>query len=274
MTRKRIREFLVSRRSFLGSSLALIGNLTFRRPLGALSILSQPLEPTEPIDYKWPQFLIHREEDELFLSLTAIGYKESRAHGQRYLRPVKNFTDSRLSFSLPPQHFAETAIGARQIPSHLPESVLTNLALVPSKESILVFRDGKRRTIHLTVAELLSWGNFELMLPDLNRVGSLYDLEIPRATLPLFTRIEMPWGIDLTPIAARRSITSNLKDRFVWDHNLIPTQDEWTELWSSALRNADDDNAPVSFELLSVRGFKRGATKGPALKKSRYRGWH
>jgi hypothetical protein len=175
---------------------------------------------------------------------------------------VKNFPDPRLSFSLPPQHFAETAIGARQIPSHLPESVLANLALVPSKESSLVFRDDKRRTIHLTVAELLSWGNFELMLPDLNRVGSLYDLEIPRETLPRFTRIEMPWGVDLTPIAVRRSITSKSEDRFVWDHNLIPTQDEWTELWSSVLRNADDGNAPVSFELLSVRGFKRGATKG------------
>src|SRR2546429_235609 len=54
----------------------------------------------------WPQYLIRRERDELFLQLTAVGYVEIHSSGYRSLSPIPSARELFLIFTFPPQHFA------------------------------------------------------------------------------------------------------------------------------------------------------------------------
>jgi hypothetical protein len=85
-------------------------------------------------------YLLRREEDELYLQLKAIGFREVRWLKHRWLQRITGFADPLLIFTLPPQHFAETAIGVRLIPAVVTEKQLGTITLLPSENSQIVFR--------------------------------------------------------------------------------------------------------------------------------------
>ena len=83
-----------------------------------------------------------------------------------------------------------------------------------------------------------------------------------------FTRIEMPWGIYLTPLgsygkaqATRGEGVATLTQSFLWEHSTKPNvSGKWAELWSTALQNSAGADSPNQFEVLGVRGFSRTVT--------------
>ena len=264
MTNRHSRLFRISRRAFLGSGLTAASHAAFpaffARLLGPIDQVGSP-------ESTWPQFRLSREEDELFLTVTAIGYRESASGGKRLLEPIKSEDECRLVFTLPPQHYAETAIGVKTIPAKIEEAILSSIALLPSRPSVLVFKVPRNYRLLLTLPSLLAWKDFELLLPDLDRTGSLYDLEIPEEALPRYTRIEMPWGIDLNPLGRYGSSdpagdVDHPATSFLWDHEIREQPGEWKELWNTAVRNSQSPEQPNQFELLSVRGFLRGVQRG------------
>src|SRR5262249_26069374 len=114
--------------------------------------------------------------------------------------------------------------------------------------------------------ELLDWQDFSLVLPDLDRIASPYDLSISPDEKNPVTRVEMPWGIYLAPAngagngveAANTRAARILK----WVQSPAPTSpDAWSELWNAGLVKAGVDPAPGSFEIVGVRGFKRDSTE-------------
>jgi hypothetical protein len=202
----------------------------------------------------WPEFLIKRETDELFLKVRAVGFRARP--GARRLEPLRWTSDHRLEFTLPPQHFAETTIGVSTIPDVFDDAVLRLISLSPSRESKLVFRV-PARAIALRVDKLLDWSSFDLLLPDVTKAGAPYDLEIPRSPDEAVSRIEMPWGIELAPadLGAALGFTGLVQSR---------AQGSWTELWSTALQAKDAAArlAPLQMEVFSVRGFTRTGQTG------------
>ena len=183
-----------SRRDFLGYVVAL--SVGTSAGLRSSVVLGQQL----PVSPPWPRYILRRPRDELFLKLTAIGYREAHASGSRWLAPLDNVRDRFLIFEFPPQHFAEIAIATdKVIPLVFDESKLAAIRLTPSDPSEVVFRVKSRHRIPLQLDTLLAWHQYELVLPDLARVGADYDLEIARTHSPPFTRIEIPWGIELSP---------------------------------------------------------------------------
>jgi hypothetical protein len=76
----------------------------------------------------------------------------------------------------------------------------------------VVFRISSRRRIPLRLENLLAWQEFELVLPDLESAGQKYDLEIPRSQSGLTTRIEMPWGIELSPASDTKPSSFTFSD--------------------------------------------------------------
>lgn len=258
-----LRSAIISRRTLIKSALALAGSAY----LSGCSKTAFPLQKQSA----WPHYLLRRPADELFFDLTAVGYREVRFLRHRHLELVKGFRDPKLIFRLPPQHFAETAIGVTTIPATLPNSVLALISLVPSRLSSIVFRVPDRKRIDLKLEELLAWNAFELVRPDLNSVSAPYDLTIPDTAEQSFTRIEMPWGIDLTPLGSYGKPTGDpagnmlVPPSFAWEHSTEPiVSGDWIELWTTALKNIEHRELPVEFEVLDVRGFQRDSTTGSA----------
>jgi hypothetical protein len=248
-------QFLISRRDLLKSGILFAGTVC----------LSGCFEGVTPSDDRWPTYILRRDIDELFLHLTAIGYRESGSWGRRRLVKVRGVADALLVFTLPPQHFAEVAIEAKSIPATMPEKLLSAIALYPSHQSRLVFRAPNRDRLDLKLNELLAWQTFELVLPDLNQAGSRYDLDVPdQQTL---TRIEMPWGVDLIPVGSYGPATISDRNtaRFLWAHSTEPNlSGNWAELWTTMLQNVQREDLPIPFEVLGVRGFQRESTTGSA----------
>jgi hypothetical protein len=196
----------ISRRAFLKSGITLAGSF----PVVTSFVGCWEPHNSTPTA---PRYILTREVDEIFLELAAIGYEEREHWGVRYLEPVKEFSSPHLIFKFPPQHFAETAIAIKDLPTSVPEAELSKIALFPSRPSKLVFRDPLRRRLRLTLNDLLDWKGFELSLPDLDWISTQdsYNLDVHNpeegpldtisqiVTEQAFTQIEMPWGICLTP---------------------------------------------------------------------------
>ncbi len=89
----------------------------------------------------WPRYFLRHQQDELFLELTAIGFREIRRFGQRWLTPRRQFPQPLLVFTFAPQHFAETAIATRNIPAVFQEDQLSKIELLAS------WRTGERRNV-------------------------------------------------------------------------------------------------------------------------------
>jgi hypothetical protein len=242
-----------SRRTFLGYVAALsFGTSAGLRPGVALG-QQLPLNPT------WPKYILRRPRDELFLKLTAIGYREAHASGSRWLAPLANVKDRYFVFEFPPQHFAEIAIATdKVIPLVFDESKLAGIRLTPSDPSEVVFRIKSRHRIPLRLDTLLAWHEYELVLPDLAKVGADYDLEIPRTHSPPSTRIEIPWGIELSPPA------DTVPSSFAFDDAVkIRSTGSWTELWTTSLkRKGAQVPKSISLEVLSIRGFDKKSLEG------------
>jgi len=209
----------------------------------------------------WPEYVLRRERDELFLKLKAVGFREFIFSGSRWLSPIKDVQERYFVFEFPPQHFAEIALATdKQIPYVFEESRLAQIQLTASAPSQIVFRVKRTAPVKLRLKNVLAWDEFELVLPDLDKVGSSYELEIGEAQEKPETRIELPWGIDLTP--AKDTVSSE----FTFDNPLdIKTAGTWTELWTTSLRHksaAYSDAIPM--EVLSVRGFDQKMVEGAA----------
>lgn len=204
----------------------------------------------------WPEFLIKRESDELFIRMRAIGFRAKR--GSKTLQPLRWTSDHLLEFTLPPQHFAERTIGDDEIPAVFAEKDLERISLTPSETSKLVFRV-PAKAIGLRVEELLDWTRFELLLPDVNNAGEKYDLEIPRSDEEAVSRIELPWGVELAPAPGGPPLGFTGSSR-------ARAGGGWTELWSTALQAQAPEARlrPVAMEIFSVRGFKRLGQTGSA----------
>jgi len=244
----------LSRRSFFSFALALSGAVPFLR-VGNARALDLPPPPGG-----WPEYYIRRSRDELLLRVTAVGYTESRA--QRILAPRSAASSRFLVFTLPPQHFAETALTPTEIPVSFDETALQNIKLLPSAPSRLVFRVPHRRALRLTADDLLAWHHFELVLPDLQTTGQKYDLEVDESGPVPSTRVEIPWGIQLSPAsdtAPRSSYTFT-------DPLLVRTEGQWAELWTTGLTTKRPSGAArsIPMEVLSARGFERTGTTGTA----------
>lgn len=255
------RPALISRREILKSGIVVAGSII-------LSSCDKP-KSSETVGPQSPSYILSRDVDELFFEVRAVGYQEVGSFRRRRLERIKGFANPLLVFKLPPQHFAETVIGVSRLPLTLPENVLSAITLYPSRPSTLVFRVPDRQRIELNLDELLAWDTFELVLPDLNRAGSLYDLDVPDIDGQPFTRIEMPWGIDLTPLGVygmpAAGIEANPVASFLWKHSIEPiSSGDWTELWTTALQNSQRPDLPNQFEVLGVRGFQRDSTTGSA----------
>ena len=256
------RRGLISRRAFLKNGVLTVGATTL---LGGQEIVT-----ADDLHSPWPRYVLRREVDELFLELTAVGYRETQ-FPHRSLRPVKGFKDPYLVFTLPAQHFAETTLNVSKLPTSVSDESLSAIALVPSMKARLVFKPVREKNIRLTLEELLAWQNLLLVSPDLDTVGAKYDLGVADDAAHPFTRIEMPWGIELAPLgiyvsAADTSAKKQLQ-HFRWEHSIDPkVSDGWAELWSTALENDSHTNPQTFFEVLAVRGFTRGKQTGDVEK--------
>lgn len=202
----------------------------------------------------WPKFLVRREIDEVYLKMRAIGFHAKA--GSRKLKPVRGAPDYLLEFTLPPQHFAERTIIAEMIPEVFKAVDLDQISLTPSAPSTLVFRV-PAESIDLEIEELLDWARFELITPDARKWGADYDLEIPRAPDQWISRVEIPFGIELSPLNGGPRLTFSGSTR----PNSSP---RWTELWSTALQTVARESRrfPLRMEIFSVRGFQRAGQTG------------
>ena len=250
MTKFRGRRDLrpVSRRDFVKGALA--------GSVGVATHATGIIAATPP---RWPEYVIRRELNELFIRVTAVGYAETPTG---YLKPHQSTRDRFLVFTLPPQHFAETALTPTEIPVVLDESALAAIQLSASAASKLVFRTPRWRWLRLAWDELLAWHEFELLVPDLSATGQKYDLEVSEALPRLSTRIEIPWGVQLSPSVSGAAAQS--KYAFTNPARLRITG-AWTELWTTALEQrsrADGAAQPLAMEVLSARGFERTGTTG------------
>lgn len=255
---------MITRRDLLKRSLIFGGSAPLIRSIQTGSEIAAGAAPLA-----WPTYVLSRESDELYLELVAVGYRELRfLLKPNCLAPVPSVVDPLLVFRLPPQHYAETAIQTTRLPSSIEERVLNKIKVIPSALTALVFRVPNRHRVGLTLKELLAWQDFELVLPDLNAVGDPYDLAVTSIGSHTFTQIELPWGIDLTPIgqygpAKPVPATESAPATFLFEQDIGPrVAGEWTELWTAGLYNSARREDPLSVEVLGVRGFVRGATTG------------
>jgi hypothetical protein len=224
-----------------------------------LGLVAQKLSATESgPESAWPQYLLRRSRDELYIRLTAVGFRENRFLGCRSLVPTGGKSDQYLVFTLPPQHFAETAIGVTEIPTVFTEDQLRTIQLTPSAPSDIVFRVKNPRHIKLTLSELLDWQQFTLVLPDLRGSAEFYDLDVPDSTSAPFTRLEIPWGINLSPA------TDKADSAFTFTRTTeIRSSDSWLELWTTSLAHtANGPTQPIDLEVLAVRGFNKTGQSG------------
>ena len=243
----------LSRRQFISFTIASAG----------LSLVSSSEENVGKSP--WPRYFLARPQDELFIQLTARGFKETHFFGYRWLEPVSGFPDPSLVFLFPPQHLAESAI--QPIPTILTDSQLAQISVLPSNPSQLVFRVPRSR-LSLTLADLLAWDRFELLLPSLDDSAPSYVLEVPQDADHPVSRVEMPWGVELTPAiksASRAGSSGAPQSVYRWKHSLSPQgRSGWNVLWTTALERAD--GAQNAMEVLSVRGFEQTTITGSAEK--------
>ncbi|HEY4773058.1 MAG TPA: hypothetical protein VIH50_08515, partial [Steroidobacteraceae bacterium] len=117
----------------------------------------------------------------------------------------------------------------------------------------------------LRLADLLDWDRFELLLPSLDDAAPRYVLEVPEDATHPVTRVEMPWGVELTPATPNASIQigGTTTPLYRWQHSISPqTQNGWNVLWTTALQRAD--GAEDELEVFSVRGFVQTSIAGTA----------
>ncbi len=216
----------------------------------------QLVAPPKPDSRGWPRFFLRRQQDELFVELVAVGFREFDRLGRRQLRPVEGHPQPLFIFTFAPQHFAETAIATTTIPPVFGEDQLGKIELLASKPSRLVFRV-PARWYRLDLGTLLDWTDFELVLPDLDQVAARYDLDFVEPADRPVTRVEMPWGIELTPLE-KKAGEEAIPHR--WHHTLDPqTSGHWNVLWTTSLVG---QTPRTEFEVLGVRGFRRGSLTG------------
>lgn len=240
------------------------GGLTRRAFLGYSAAASVPLVASVvTVSYEmagggkpsdgWPEFLIRREADEVFLKVRAVGFKLKG--NARRITPVAWADEYALEFELPPQHFLETALTYQTIPAIVSEADLAGISLKPSLPSLLRFRV-PRQPLRLDPQTLLDWSKFELIAPNPTAAGLPYDLEIPRVDREAFSRIELPWGMELAPAPGQQVEASGAP--------LARSAAGWTELWSTAIQAVRPENRsiPINMEIFSVRGFTRIGTTG------------
>ena len=241
-------RFEVSRRAFLKAS----GALTSATFFGCTESMRRP-ETVPEIHSTVRKYVLRRDADELFLELTTVGFREVRLLGFRWLQPIHGIEHPLLIFNFPPQHFAETTIPTAKIPAFVEEAQIATISLLPSRDSQIIFRVPKQERICLDVRDLLDWSAFDLVLPNLDDPALAYVLDVPRDENNPTTRIELPWGIELTPLGM---------DGACWQHPLTPNRSgEWIELWSTALRGPFSDE-PRPFEVFSVYGFVKTSESG------------
>ncbi|QXQ06945.1 hypothetical protein KX816_02460 [Sphingosinicellaceae bacterium] len=201
----------------------------------------------------WPEFTVRRDIDEAFLKVRAIGF---RLHpGSRRLTPLNFASDYLLEFTLPPQHYAETALNYPSIPDVVSEAELASVRLVSGTHSTLVFRVPSK-SLRLRASELLDWDNFEFLAPDPAGAAQDYELEVPRSIRDTFSRIDLPSGIELAPATNEKLGASGAPQ---------PRRSgSWVELWSTHIRAALPAHraSPIKMEIYSVSGFKRVSTTG------------
>ncbi len=135
---------LISRRDLLKSTVVLAASAPLTACFGrGARIITRPDNPET-----WPSYVLRRDVDELYVELLAIGYRERNVLGRRFLQRIAEARDAFLVFTMPPQHFIETAIPVAGIPASMAEAKLSTIALLPSQPSTLVFRvpdSGSRR---------------------------------------------------------------------------------------------------------------------------------
>ena len=242
----------IGRRGFLRASIALI---TLPTMVGCAT--SPPPAPA-PGERPWPRYRLRRDCDDLYVELTAIGYEERRFLSHRWLH--KSRSDARLVFRFPPQHYAERAVAnVGQNLSVVPEPQLSAIDIVASEPAEIVLMDGRDR-IAATLEALLDWSQARTVLPNLSTLPS-YTLSAPQAP-GAATRIELPWGIELTPLA-RDAVDASLSSaNVVWSLPARPTKGEWAEIWTASLADNGSGGQGTSFEVFSVRGFENQGASG------------
>lgn len=205
----------------------------------------------------WPRYRIRRAADDLYMEVTAFGYEERRFLADRWL--YKTLHDARLIFRLPPQHYAERAIAnAGQDVSVIGEAQLSAIDLVASAPAEIVLLDSRER-IAATLDALLDWSRARTVLPDL-AILPPYTLSAV-APSGATTRIELPWGIELTPVARDPSNPSLTASGVTWELPVNRLADTWMPVWTASLTDVRIEGRGADFEVYSVRGFEyRGAS--------------
>lgn len=240
----------LSRRSLLKFTMALSGALPFLKASHISAVAA-------PVPTKWPEYFIRLSRNELFLRVTAVGYRESAARDA--LVPRSSTGNLSLIFTFPPQHFAETALSLTEIPVSVSEDLLRSITLLPSAASRVVFHIPHRRRLRLASIDLLAWDNFELVLPNLDTAADKYEFEVVESDPVQSTRLEIPWGIQLSPLSKAVDGAS-----FTFSAPLhLREAGEWVELWTTALvdkRRAQSRSTPM--EVLAARGFEKIGSTG------------
>ena len=251
----------IDRRQFLRSILLAAGVVLLP---GCGSLIRRPKDVTCGQE-KWPTYYLSREIDEIFIKLTARGFSEKCGFGYRYLERLECEVEPLLVFTFPPQHYAETAIAVGKIPEVMSEEKLEKVILLPSSPAQIVFRVTGQDRINLRLEDLLAWERFQLVLPKLESFNSQYELDVKDNPEHPFTRIEMPRGVELTPLGryGHRLVEHDSGPQFYWQHSTLPVKiGDWAVLWTTVLQNAHQRNAPNKFELFSVKGFQVRSRQG------------
>lgn len=242
----------IGRRTLLKASLALIA------PPAMVGCATSWQPSPAPGGSHWPRYRLRRASDDLYIELTAIGYEELRFLGDRCLHKIRG--DARLVFRFPPQHYAERAIANEgQDLSVIPEPLLAAIDIVPSEPAEIVLVDARDR-IPATLDAFLDWSRARTVLPDLSALPS-YALSAP-TTSGTATRIELPWGIELTPLSRDVANASLGSVDVVWSLPARPKEGEWVEIWTASLADIGSEGRDTSFEVFSVRGFEYQGMSG------------
>jgi hypothetical protein len=202
------------------------------------------------------RYRIFRPEDECFVELEAIGFEEFNSLGRKCLRRTKGSMGGMFVFELPPQHFLEHAIPVEERPVFLSETKLQAISLFPASRPQIVFEIPEEiREVDLTIETLMDWARFRPVFPDLDSFEAFQMSAI--GSHERFTRIEMPWGLELSP----RDSKSSKPLQWVSASSGIQS-DEWNETWSALLVDQGSLSGPVDLEVLEAKGFVRKYIQG------------
>jgi len=242
----------LDRRTLFKASLAAIA------PSGLVGCATSEPPPPEPGALRWPRYRLRRASDDLYVEVTAIGYQERRFLSDRWLQKVHG--DARLVFRFPPQHYAERAIAnVGQDLSVIPERQLEAIDIVPSVPAEVVMSDGRER-IPATIDALLDWSRARTVLPSLSQLPQYTLSAKPMAGVE--TRIELPWGIELTPTSRDAKNDQLGSINVEWSLPASPKPEQWSEIWTASLSDASSQGSGTKFEVFSVRGFEYQGASG------------